>query len=74
MKAAVFDSAEGCIDTVSIECRDVLIKGDRVEVPMSSYWDAVVQCVRQIAARGRARLEDIRALSVSSQSRNFMPA
>ena len=73
MKAAVFDSAEGCIDTVSIECRDVLIKGDRVEVPMSSYWDAVVQCVRQLAARGRVRLEDIRALSVSSQGVTFVP-
>jgi xylulokinase len=73
VKAAVFDSVEGCIDTASVECRDVLTRGDRAEVSMSAYWDAVVQCIRRIGARGRVRLADIRALSVSSQGVTFVP-
>jgi xylulokinase len=73
VKAAVFDSEEGCIDTASVECRDLFTVGDRVEVPMSAYWNAVVQCIRVIGARGRVRLGDIRALSVSSQGVTFVP-
>jgi len=73
VKAAVFDSEGGCIDAASVECCDVRMCGDRFEIPMHDYWDAVVQCIRQIGARGRVRLRDVRALSVSSQGVTFVP-
>jgi len=73
VKVAVFDSADGCLDCASVECRDVRMIGDRAEIPMHHYWDAVVRCIRQIGARGRVRLGEIRALSVSSQGVTFVP-
>ena len=73
VKAALFDSAGGCIDAASVECCDVRMSRDRVEIPMHCYWDAVVQCLGRIEARGKVRLRDVRALSVSSQGVTFVP-
>jgi sugar (pentulose or hexulose) kinase len=73
VKAAVFDSAGGCLDSVSVECCDVAMCGDRAEIVMRTYWDAVAACIRRIGAQGKVRLADIDALSVSSQGVTFVP-
>jgi sugar (pentulose or hexulose) kinase len=73
VKVAVYDSEAGCLDAACVECRDVFMAGDRAEVAMSSYWDAIVQCLRRIGARGMARLGEVRAISVSSQGVTFAP-
>ncbi len=73
VKVAVYDSARGFVDEVSVACEEVRVNGLKAEIPMHIYWDAFIQCLGQIALRGRVDLKKVQALSVSSQGVTFVP-